>query len=583
MDERKELVQVAQGERAASLVIKNGRLVNVYSGELLEGFSVAITGNRVAYVGPDIEHTIGDKTEIIDASGKILAPGFIDGHFHLFIPLEEFLEYSMPRGTTTVFMETDIGYNFGYEAAIAELENMKGQPIDLFGLASIYVKPPSFLKQEKYALSMEDYARLLAREDVAALGESFWASILAKDDHFLGNIAQALATGKPAEGHGAGTKGNKLVAFAASGISSCHESIKSSEMMDRLRLGLCVMIREGSVRRDLEAIAEKIGADIDFRRLCLVSDGLNGEDLLSLGHMDFIVQKAINLGIDPIRAFQMATLNPAEHFGLDHMIGGIAPGRLANILVLPSLTRIECEVVISNGRIAARNGKALLHPKKCAYPESVLRSIHVPHDLKPKEFRIKADGKKDKATVRVMKLINELITQEIHVTLPVVDHSIFPDLTQDILKVSVIDRIQNTGKIVTGFIQGFGLQSGAVASSYSWPWGSPLIVVGTNDQDMASAVNRIVELQGGLVVADNGKIPAELPLPIGGLLPSGPLEKSNHAFLKINQTLKQMGSPLKDPFMTLQTTAGFSLPFFRITLQGLVDLKNQKLVELIVD
>jgi len=583
MDHRKGLMQVALGKQAASLVIKNGHLVNVYSGELLADVSVAILGDKIAYVGKDVEHTIGGETEVIDASGKIVAPGFIDGHLHLFMPLEGFFEHSPPRGTTTAFVELDLGYKLGYEAAIAELENMKGQPMNMFGLATIYSKPPPFLAQEVSILSKEDYRNLLARDDVAALGESYWTSILDEDDHFLGNIAQALSSGKVAEGHGAGAKGNKLVAFAASGISSCHESTSASEVVDRLRLGLCVMIREGSIRRDLEAISEVKGANIDFRRLCLVSDGLNGEVLLALGHMDFIVQKAINLGIDPIKAIQMATLNPAEHFGLDHLIGGIAPGRIADILVLPSLKEIVCEYVVSNGRIVARNGKAVVRPRQCTYPEAVLNSIHVPCALEPDHFRIEAAPEKHEATVRVMTLISELITRETQAALPAVDHCLLPDLAQDILKVSVLDREKNTGKIVSGFIQGFGLRSGAVACSYSWATGSPITVVGTNDRDMATAVNRVIALQGGLVIADNGRIPAEVPLPVGGLLPIGPLEKTNEAFHTVNDTLRQMGCPLKDPFMTLQTTAGFSLPYFRIGLQGLVDLKKQEVVELFVE
>jgi adenine deaminase len=393
----------------------------------------------------------------------------------------------------------------------------------------------------------------------------------------------ALTCGKQVEGHGSGIKGSKLVAFAASGVSSCHESINLSEAMEKLRLGIYVMIREGSIRRDLQAVSEVKESSIDFRRLCLVTDGLNGEDLISMGHMDYIVQKAINLGIDPIKAFQMATINTAEHFGLDNIIGGVAPGRLADIVILPSLTRIECEYVISKGKIVAKEGKSVRHPKKCTYPETVLKSVHVPGRVQLAQFGVLVKGKENSVKVRVMKLIAEIITSEYQVKLPVVDSLLLPDLAQDILKISVIDRQSNTGKTVTGFIQGFGLTSGAVASSYSWAKGTPIVVIGTNDQDMAMAANRVIDLQGGLVIADKGEIPAELPFPIGGCLPLGPLEKINHTFSDIRRTLRQMGCTLNDPYLTLQTTTGVGLPFFRITVQGLVDLKNQKAVELIVE
>ncbi len=583
MEERKSLIRVALGKEKASMVVKNGNLINVYSGELMEGISIAIKGDKVAFVGQDAGHTIGEETEIIDASGKVVAPGFIDGHFHLYMPLDEFIEHTLPTGTTTVFMELDLAHFLGYEAAIDVLENMKGQPIKLFGLATFYISPPSFLEQEGFALSLEDYARLLEREDVAALGESIWTGVLEEDNRALTNIVTALANGKQAEGHSAGAKGNKLVAYAASGVSSCHEPINLSEAMERLRLGLHVMIREGSIRRDLEAISGIKDQAIDFRRLCLATDSVHAEDLLSLGHMDFIVQKAINLGIDPIKVFQMATLNTAEHFRKDDSIGGIAPGRYADMVILPSLKKIECEYVISNGRIVAKEGKTVIHPRKNIYTEPVLHSIRVPRIVQSDKFSVFVKGKKNKATVRVMKLITELITQEAHVTLPVLNGSVLPDLDNDILKVSVIERQNNTGGIVTGFVQGFGLKSGAIACSYSWDLGSPLAVVGTSDQDMAKAINRIIELQGGVVVADNGGIIAEAPLPVGGLIPVNKIEEHAQEFRNINQAVKKLGSSLTDPYLTLQTLPGTTLPFFRITLQGFVDLRNQKVVDLFVE
>jgi adenine deaminase len=583
VEERKELVRVALGREEASLVIKNGNLVNVYSGELLEGLSVGIKGDKIAFVGTDATHMIGEATEVIDASGKIVAPGFVDGHFHLHMPLDEFLEHAIPRGATTIFMELDLGYHLGYEAALAELANMKGQPMKFFGLTTFYMSPPPFLEQKGFSLSLEDYARLLERDDVAALGESVWTGIVDEDNRLLTNIDSALASGKQAEGHGSGAKGNKLIAMVASGISSCHEPINLSEAIARLRLGLYVMIREGSIRRDLEAISGVKMESIDFRRLCLVTDGLNGEDLLSLGHMDFIVQKAINLGIDPIKAFQMATINTAEHFGMGNVIGGIAPGRYADIVILPSLTRIECEYVISNGKVVARHGKTMLHSRKCEYPESVLNSIHIPVPVQPGQFTVPAKGKKTKVTVRALKLITEVITQEHQASLPVANGSVLCDLGHDILKVSIIESRNNTGKTVTGFIHGLGLRSGAIACSYSWELGSPLVVAGTSDEDMATAINRVIELQGGLVVADNGIILAELPLRIGAHVPLGSITDTARKSRKVNQAVKGLGCPVSNPFLTLQTIPGPSLPFFRITLQGFIDIKNQKVVDLIVE
>jgi adenine deaminase len=299
--------------------------------------------------------------------------------------------------------------------------------------------------------------------------------------------------------------------------------------------------------------------------------------------MDFIVQKAIHLGMDPIKVFQMVSLNTAEHFRMDHITGGIAPGRCANMVILPSLEKIECEIVISNGQIVAENGKALVRAARSTYPESVLNSIRVPGDLHPREFAVPAGDKKNRVTVRVMELIAELITREAHVALPVVDGFVLPDPDNDVLKVSLVERLHNSGRTVTGFVRGFGLKSGAMACSYSWDLGSPLAVVGASDRDMAAAVNRVTALQGGVVVVDQGGILAEAPHPVGGLIPVNKIEETVQEFKNIHQAVKRLGSALANPYMTLQTISGTSLPFFRITLQGLVDLKGRKIVDLFVD
>jgi len=576
MEERKTLMRVALGKERADLVIKNGNLVNVYSGEVLPGYSIAIKGDRIAFVGKEIEHTIGSDTEVIDASGKIVAPGFIDGHFHLYMTVDQFLRHAIPRGTTTIFMELD-SLALGYESVIALLENMKEQPIKLFGLAPADIASSApFLKPVAPPLSNDDIDKLLARDDVVGLGESVWTDVIREDRWTLGNIALALTRKKVVDGHASGARGNKLIAYVASGVSSCHESITANEALERLRLGLCVMIREGSIRRDLEAVSQIRQEKVDFRHLCLSTDGLWAEDLLSLGHMDYVVQKAIDLGFEPVTAIQMATLNIAEHFGMAHSLGGIAPGKYADIIILPSLSKIKCEFVISNGKIVSKNGNLLVEPRKDIYPESMLKSIPL-SPFQPKQFAVAADG--EKVTVRVMKLITELITQEYQASLPIINGSVEPDLSQDILKVSVIDR--KKGKLVTGFIQGIGLKSGAIACSYSWDVGSPMVVVGTSDQDMAKAINRVIELQGGLVIVDK-EILVEAPSPIDGVLPSASAEEVAERSEKVKQAAKELGSLLSDPCLTLQTIPGTFLPFFRITFQGFADLRNQKLVDLIV-
>lgn len=577
------LVDVALGKRKADLIIKGGSLLNVYTGELLKGYSIAIKGERIAYVGENSDHTVGDGTKIIDAQGKVLIPGFIDGHAHFYSSIDEFLRYSMVSGTTSIVVETlEMGCSTGYEGVISFLENLKDQPIKLFALAPAMELLPGPIGQGS-TISDKEMERLLNSDDILGLGETMWTTVLEKDQQVLGYFAKALAQKKKLEGHSAGAKGDKLVAYIASGISSCHEPINMEEVLERLRLGIHVMIREGSIRRELEAISKIKDTGIDFRRLVLVTDGLSPEDLVTYGHMDYIVQKAINLGFAPIVAIQMATINPAEHFSLDHIIGGIAPGRYADILIIPDLRTIHCEYVISNGQVIARDKKLLAEPRKCVYPESVLRSIHLPKKLNREDFAVSAQGKKGKARVRVISIVSDLITEESAAELPVANDLIQMDLERDLSKITVIDRYDNPGAMFTAFVKGFGIESGAIASSYTWTRRCPIIAVGADEEDMARAVNRVAELNGGLVICKKGNILEELPLPIGGVTPSCPTEEAARKLRRITQLIANLGSSLSRPFLTLQTLPSPVLPFFRISQRGLINLRQKRIVDLIID
>jgi len=379
VEDTNTLVRVALGKEKADLVIKAGTLVNVYTGELLDDYSVSVKGNRIAFVGEDADHTIGDSTRVIDASGKILAPGFIDAHFHAYISLDEQMKHSLPQGTTTIFMElTDLASVTGHEGIVALLDAIKEQPVKFFGLAPSPYSSPVPVKPEEDHISGPEIDKILAREDVAGLGETLWTGIIDEDDSVISNIRRATSRKKKLEGHGSGAKGNKLVAFVASGMSSCHESIRVQEALDKLRLGMHVMIREGCIRQDLENLSGLVSKNIDYRRLVLVTDGVDAEFMHRYGHMAHLVQKAIELGFPPVEAIRMATLNAAEHFDLDNLIGGIAPGRYADILILPSLAQIECQWVISKGEVVVQDNNLVLQPDKLNYPETITRTIRVP-------------------------------------------------------------------------------------------------------------------------------------------------------------------------------------------------------------
>jgi len=297
--------------------------------------------------------------------------------------------------------------------------------------------------------------------------------------------------------------------------------------------------------------------------------------------MEYVVQKAIDCGFDPVTAIQMATLNVAEHFSLDHLIGGIAPGRYADMLIIPDLNTIKPEYVISNGQVIARNGENLVSSRKHFFSENSRKSVHFPKELTSDDFKIQVQDDADNIEVRVIDMITDLVTKEIRMTLPVVDGEIRADTERDILKVSAIERADSTGKMFTGFIHGFGMKSGAIASSAAWDT-SDIIVVGANDADMAGAVNRIHDLQGGTVLFNQGKILSEIPLPVFGLISDMPINTLVQRIEKIRSQASELGILFRDPLLTLVALTGAAIPFLRICEEGLVRLKDGKCLNLFV-
>ena len=580
-DGAQEVMNVILGKEKADLALINGNFLNVYTGEFLDHYSVSIKGEWVAYVGQNPEDTIGPKTEVIDVNGKTIIPGLIDGHTHLvwLSSVSEFLKYAMAGGTTTVITETMETFPImGYEGVIEFLASLSNQPIKIFATA------PSMVSISKKArgISKKTLKKLLARDDILGLGESYWQTVLQESKEYLPIFAETLQCGKQIEGHSAGAKGEKLMAYIASGISSCHEPINAEEVLERLRLGIYVMIREGSIRNDLASISNIKDAGIDFRRLILVTDGVEPEDLVEKGYMEAVVQKAIDLGFDPVNAIQMATLNVAEHFSLDGIIGGIAPGKYADILVIPSPKVIKADYVISKGKIIARKGNLLVSPREHVFSRESLNSIDLVRMVQSSDFSIKVKNTSSHATVRVIEQVTDLITKERILSVPVIEGEIRSDRDRDILKVAAIERRYSSGKKFVGLIKGFHLCTGAIACSAAWDT-SDIVVVGENDTDMVGAVNRIYELQGGAVVYAHGKVLAEIPLPLFGLMNDMPIEILAKSMKEITKTIKRLGFPFDDPLLTLVTLTGAAIPFLRICEEGLVNLKDGKTLGLFVE
>ena len=579
-NENMDLMKVALGEEMADLAIVNADVVNVYTGELLKDFSITVKDRWIAYVGRDAGDSIGPDTEVIDARRQTVIPGLIEGHTHmawLFTP-SEFLKLAMIGGTTTIITETfEIFPVSGYDGVVDFLESLHDQPIKLFGTA-----PPMIsISKAARGISPDILEKLLDRDDVVGLGESYWQGVLQEPDGTLPLYEQTLQAGKSIEGHSAGASDKKLAAYTSLGISSCHEPINADQVLERLRMGLHIMVREGSIRRDLAEIAKIKDNRVDSRRLILTTDGVAPEDLLEKGYLEYVLQKAIDSGFDPIEAIQMATLNVAEHFSMDAFIGGIAPGRFADMVIIPDIRTVKAQLVVSNGKLIAREGELLAASRKHQFSSRSLNSVQLDRVTKPADFKIKVASDSETVTARIIDLVTDLVTADHELQLPVSGDELKVDINREVLKVAAIDRAIHPGKMYIGLIKGFGLKAGAMACSAAWD-SSDIVVVGTNDEDMAEAVNRIRAHQGGAVICENGEILAELPLPIFGIMSDLPIEDIADRLKQIRKTAARLGVPHPDPLLTLITLTGAAIPYLRICEEGLVNLKDGRIRPLIV-
>jgi adenine deaminase len=568
-----KLRKVALGQEKADLVVVQGELVNVYSGEILQDQSIAVKDEWIVYVGGDIDHTVGPETEIIDASGKVLIPGLIDSHTHMiwYCTPDEFVRYATRGGTTTFITEISELSHLGYHALLEYLQALENQPAKIFATA-----PPAITLSHSFrqhSPDLEQFKELLLNKNVLGVGEGYWQEVLRGEKNFPALAAESLRIGKVVEGHAAGCKDKRLQAYLTTGVSSCHESVSAAEVLEKVRLGVFTMIREGSIRKELEAIYEIKDRDVNFSRLALVTDGIEPRELVQRGHLECAVRRAIELGFDPVLAIQMATLNPAIHFHLDGMLGGLAPAKYADIVVISDLRTFRAEWVISNGRVIAKDGQ--FREKKRQNP----LSFDGPKDIRvdPREFAIHVKGN-GPYRVRAMDQVSMMVTREAILEIMPSGRELKADPERDLLKASLITCER---KVFTGFIRGLGLKKGALAASNGWEI-SGIITVGSNEDEMADAVNRVAELRGGIVLYAEGNIRAELPLPIGGILSNLSAKEIVQRLEHLQIEAKNLGFPFEDVMLTICTLTTPAIPFLRLSEHGLVDLRKGEVVDLII-
>ncbi len=596
LEKPRKLIKAALGEVKADLVIRNTRLVNVVTSEIIDNTDIVIYEGYIVRVDSPIDNIdkyIGDKTIVVDAKGSYAMPGFIESHVHIessMLNVREFGKLAAMHGVTTVVADPhEIGNVLGVDGIRYFIEESRYTPIRIFFEVPSCVPAvdPSFgLDSGGQIIDAGHVAVLMQDPGIIGLGEVMdFVSVLNAKSEVLVKIAAAKLAHKVVDGHAPLLSKDKLDAYIVAGIESDHESTRAEEALEKIRKGMYIFMREGSAWKDLKELAKLVTKyKIDTRRLTLAADDISVEDLVEKGYLDYIVNLAIEYGIDPIKAIQMVTINPAEHLRLDHLIGIIAPGRYADIVISPSIEKIIVEKTIINGEIVFDKGKWLYRePGVYIYPEKALKTMNIKEIPKPHQLLVKAPAKNGVARVNVIQAIpGSALTKWVVEELSINRGFIEADPSRDILYIAVLDRHHASGNIGKGFVKGLKLSKGAIAQTIAHDTHN-LIVAGTNLNDMVKAVEKIVEVGGGIVLVVDGAVEAIIRLPIAGLV-------SDENYMSVYKELKSMeekfhklGIDFNNLHMTLGLIALPVIPELRITDRGLVDVFNAKIVDPIVE
>ena len=563
-----KLIAVARGDAPADLLLQNAKIINTFVGIIEEG-NVAIYGDKIAGVGNYVK-----AKETIDIKGRYLAPGFIDGHIHIESSMLHPVHYAhavVPRGISTLVTDLhEITNVAGFDGIKFVMAWAKKLPLDIFLMAPSCV-PATHMETSGAEITSEQIIKALKIQDVIGLGEMMnFPGVINGDREVIKKIS--AAQGKVIDGHAPGVTNKHLNSYIAAGIYSDHESTSTEEGREKLRRGMHLMIREGSSEKNLDALLPLVN-EKTYKRCFFVVDDRSCSDLLHDGDVDAVVRKAIQNGLEPIRAIQMATINTAEYFRL-YDRGAIAPGYVANLVTFTNLSQLDADMVIHKGRLVAKKGKYL-----GPMPKSL--DLELADTVRIKPFNIEAL----KLTTRggslpVIEIVpGQILTKKRIEKIKIKDGEVLPDLDEDILKLVVVERHRASGRIGLGLVKGFGLKRGAIASSIAHD-SHNIVVVGTNDTDIFTSIKEIETLKGGLAVSIDGKIAAALPLPIAGLLSPEPLETVVKRFSNVEKTASTLGNVPPAVFALLSFIALPVIPELRLTDMGLVDVIEFKLINI---
>ncbi|MCO4847315.1 MAG: adenine deaminase [Yoonia sp.] len=588
-DEAPHLVAVAAGRTPADMVVRGGKLVNVQTREVLDGWQVAIAHGRFAYVGVDASHCIGPDTQMIEASGRYLIPGLCDGHMHIesgMLTPAEFAAAVIPHGTTSMFTDPhEIANVLGLDGVRMMHDEALMQPINIYTQMPSCAPSAPGLETTGFEISAADVAEAMAWPGIIGLGEMMnFPGVINGDPQMLAEIAATMNAGKTVGGHYASPdKGIPFAAYVAGGPADDHEGTAEADAIARVRLGMKSMMRLGSAWYDVESqITAVTQKGLDPRNFILCTDDCMAATLVNDGHMNRVVRHAIDCGCDPLIALQMATINTATHFGLERELGSIAPGRRADMILTSDLTTLPIEHVIARGQTVALNGKITVDCPHYDWPASARQTVHLGKSLTNADFEIEAPDGRDTVTAKVIGVVeNQAPTQSLTAQLSVANG--IAQGQGDVCQIALVERHRATGDVVNGFVSGFGYTGKMAMASTVAHDSHHMIVVGTDRAMMAAAANRLGEVGGGVTVWKDGLEIALVALPIAGLMSDLPAVDVAANADQMVAAMAGCGCTLNNAYMQHSLLALVVIPALRISDLGLVDVTKFEITDLFED
>jgi adenine deaminase len=587
---RKRLIDVAMGRRPAELLIRNGQWVCVQSGEIIPNTDIALIDGRIAYIGEDCAYTADGSTEIIDADGRFLVPGLLDGHMHVesgMVTVTEFVRAVLPHGTTGMFIDPhEIANVFGLKGVRLMVDEAQVQPIHVWVQVPSCVPSAPGLETAGASITPEDVREAMNWDGIIGLGEMMnFPGVFMGDEDMLAELAATARVGKTIGGHYASSNlGKHFHGYVAGGAQDDHEGTRVEDAVTRARQGMKVMMRLGSAWYDVEAQAPAITElGLDARHFILCTDDSHSGTLVSDGHMDRVVRHAIQQGIAPMNAIQMATLNTAEHFGVATDVGQLAPGRWGDVLLVSDLENLEIDEVIAKGEQVARDRKLSVAIPTYNYPDWAKQSVNVQRELTPEDFKIHTQAG-DAVIANVIGVIeNQAPTQHLKLEVTPADGQIQVDKERDIAKIALVERHKATGAVQVALVHGFGFTEPCGLATTVAHDSHHMIVVGTDEHSMAIAANWLVEIGGGQVIVKDGEVIGQVELPIAGLMSDETAEIVAEKAESVLAGFRACGCTLNNPNMQMSLLALVVIPALRISDLGLVDVNAFEFIKLIDD